>query len=185
MEDEIIIQLFWERSQKALVLTKEKYGQRMHRVAANILRDSRDAEEAVSDAFMKLWSSIPPARPKYLLSYACRLSRNAAIDILRQSQRMKRDCRNEVLFSELEECLPDAGDPAAKLEEQELAAAINQYLATIDSVSRKLFVRRYFAMDELSELAKDFGMTRHDVSVRLYRVRQKLRKFLEKEGVAI
>lgn len=185
MEDEIIIQLFWERSQKALVLTEQKYGNLMHRVASNILRDPRDAEEAVSDAGMKLWNSIPPNRPNNLLSYAVRLSRNAAIDILREQRRQKRDNRNEVLFSELEECLPDTGDPAARLEEQELAALINRYLGTIDSISRKLFVRRYFAMDELSELAKDFGMTRHDVSVRLYRVRQKLRKFLEKEGVAI
>lgn len=185
MEDEIIIQLFWERSQKALTLTGQKYGNLMQRVASNILRDHRDAEEAVSDAYMKLWNSIPPNRPGSLLSYALRLSRNAAIDILRERQRQKRDSRNEVLFSELEECLPDNGDPAARLEEQELAALINQYLGTIDSISRKLFVRRYFAMDELSELAKDFGMTRHDVSVRLYRVRQKLRKFLEKEGVAI
>lgn len=185
MEDEIIIQHFWERSQKALVLTQQKYGHLMQRIAANILRDSRDAEEAVSDAYLKLWNSIPPNRPASLSAYAVRLSRNAAIDILREGRRLKRDNRNEVLFSELEECLPDFCDPAARLEEQELADLINRYLGTIDSISRRLFVRRYFAMDELPELAKDFGMTRHEVSARLYRVRQKLKKYLEKEGVAI
>lgn len=181
----MIIQLFWERSQKALALTEQKYGRLMRRVASNILQDPRDAEEAVADACIKLWNSIPPNRPRYLLSYAVRLSRNAAIDIQRQNCRQKRDSRNEVLFSELEECLPDHNDPAARLEEQELVSLINRYLGTTDPISRKLFVRRYFAMDELSELAKDFGMTRHEVSARLYRVRQRLQKFLEKEGVAL
>ena len=185
MEDEAIIQLYWNRSEEAVVQTEHKYGKLLMRIAKNILRDSRDAEEAVWDTYTHLWDSIPPQRPKKLLAYAARLSRNAALDILRRKQSQKRDDRGDVLFSELDGCLPSLDDPSARLEEQELVRLINTYLLSLDKLSRVLFVRRYFGMDELSELASDFGMTKNAVNVRLYRVRQGLREHLQKEGVAV
>ena len=185
MEDEAIIQLFWNRSEEAVVRIEEKYGKLLMRIAKNILRDSRDAEEAVWDTYSHLWNSIPPEKPRKLLAYAARLSRNAALDILRKKQSQKRDDRGDVLFSELEDCLPTIGHLSEKLEEQELVLLINTYLLSLDKLSRILFVRRYFAMDELDELASDFGMTKNAVNVRLYRVRQGLREHLQKEGVAV
>jgi len=185
MEDEAIIELYWNRSEEAVVQTEHKYGRLLLRVAGNVLRDDRDAEEAVWDTYNHLWNSIPPQRPKRLLAYAAKLSRNAALDILRRKHSQKRDARSDVLFSELDVCLPSADDPSAHLEEQELVLLINTYLLSLDRLSRVLFVRRYFAMDTLDALASDFGMTKNAVNVRLHRVRQGLREHLTKEGVAV
>lgn len=185
MEDERIVKLFWERSQEALAQTQQKYGRLLRRVAGNILEDPRDAEEAVSDAYMRLWNAIPPARPQNLTAFAVRLSRNAAFDLARQKHRKKRDDRSDLLFSELDECIPSREDTAARLEERELAELMNRWLGTLDGDSRRLFVRRYFYQDGLEELAADFGLTKHNVSVRLYRLRQGLKRCLEKEGVAV
>ena len=191
MEDEAIIQLYWDRSEEAVVQTERKYGKLLMRISKNILRDGRDAEEAVWDTYSHLWNSIPPERPKKLLAYAARLSRNAALDILRKKHSQKRDERGDVLFSELDACLPSAEDPSTRLEEQELVLlqlllrVPKNYLLSLDKLSRVLFVRRYFGMDELDELASDFGMTKNAVNVRLYRVKQGLREHLQKEGVAV
>lgn len=185
MEDDKIIQLFWARSQDALALTQQKYGKLLLHIAGNILHDPRDVEEAAADTYMRLWNSIPPNRPQHLQSYVAKLSRNAALDILRRKKRGKRDSRSDILFSELDACIPSSEDIGARLEEQELVALINRYLGTLDTTSRSLFIRRYFAMDELEELASDFGMSKHTVSARLYRVRKGLQKFLKKEGVAV
>ena len=185
MEDEAIIELYWNRSEEAVVQTEHKYGRLLLRVAGNVLRDDRDAEEAVWDTYNHLWNSIPPQRPKRLLAYAAKLSRNAALDILRRKHSQKRDARSDVLFSELDVCLPSADDPSVHLEEQELVLLINTYLLSLDRLSRVLFVRRYFAMDTLDALASDFGMTKNAVNVRLHRVRQGLREHLQKEGVAV
>ena len=106
MEDGTIIRLFWERSQDALALLDKKYGRLLRHIARNILPDGRDAEEAVSDAYLHLWNSIPPNRPEQLLAYAAKCSRNAALNILQSQRRKKRDGRSDVLFSELDECLP-------------------------------------------------------------------------------
>lgn len=185
MEDEAIIQLYWDRKEEAVIQTEHKYGRLLLRVAKNILRDSRDAEEAVWDAYNHLWNSIPPQRPHKLLAYAASLSRNAALDILRKRQSQKRDDRGDVLFSELDACLPSMDDPSARLEEQELVLQINTYLLSVDKLSRVLFVRRYYTMDTIDALASDFGMTKNAVNVRLYRVRQGLKEHLQKEGVAV
>lgn len=185
MEDETIVRLFFDRSQEALSLLERKYGRLLRHISGNILRDPRDAEEAVSDAYMKLWDSIPPERPMSLMAYAARLSRNAALDILRRGGRQKRRSAADVLFSELDECLPGGGDPEERLAGRELAELMDRYLRTLDADSRSLFIRRYFSMDELEELAADFGMTKNAVSVRLHRIRRGLQNYLKKEGVAI
>lgn len=185
MEDETIVQLFYARSQDALIMTAHKYERLLYRIAGNILCDPRDAEEAVEDAYLRLWNSIPPNRPKQFQAYAVKLCRNAALDILRHNHRGKRDSRSDILFSELDACLPSPGEIGARLEERELAALINRYLGTLDSGSRQLFVRRYFFQEPLEALAKDTGLTKHAVSTRLYRIRKGLQKHLKKEGVAI
>lgn len=185
MEDDIIIQLFWARSQDALAQTQSKYGNLLLHIAGNILHDPRDAEEAAADTYLRLWNSIPPNRPQYLQAYAAKLARNAALDILRTKYRGKRDNRSDILFSELDACIPSPQDIGARLDEQELAAMINRYLRTLDSTSRNLFIRRYFAMEELDELAADFAMAKHTISSRLYRIRKGLQQYLRKEGIAV
>ena len=185
MNDESIVALYLARSEEAVVQTEIKYGRLLTRVAKSILRDSRDAEEAVWDAYTHLWNSIPPQHPKRLMAYAAKLCRNAALDILRKRQSQKRDDRGDVLFSELEDCLPWDGDVGAKLEERELVLMINTYLLTLDKPSRVIFVRRYFMMEELDSIASSLGMSRNAVNVRLHRVRNGLRKHLNKEGVAV
>ena len=109
MDDEKITALFWERSQTALELVDRKYGGILRSAALNILKDPRDAEEVVSDTYMKLWDSIPPQRPRQLLAYAAKINRNGALMALRQKHRQKRDGRGDVLYSELDECLASAG----------------------------------------------------------------------------
>lgn len=183
MEDETIIQLFWERSQDAVALFDRKYGKLLRRITANVLGDKRDAEEVVADAYMKLWDSIPPKRPEHLLSYAVRISRNAAYDVVRRQGRAKRGGRADLCLSELDECIPSSLDVEAAADARMVSELIDRYLGTLDKETRALFVRRYFSMDELGELAADFGLTAHAVSARLYRVRQGLKAYLQKEGV--
>ena len=185
MEDETIIQLFWERSQDAVAELDRKYGRLLHRITGNILDDKRDAEEVVEDTYMKLWSSIPPERPRYLPAYAVKLSRNAAYDLLRRKNRLKRGGNADLCLSELDQCIPSRLDVEAEGEAQAVTELIDLYLATLDRETRAMFVRRYFSMDRLDTLAEDFGLTKNAISTRLTRARRGLREALEKEGVLI
>jgi len=183
MNDEAIVRLFWERSHQAIVHIRERYGSMILSICKSILKDFRDAEEAAEDTYLRLWNSIPPNCPENLQAYSAKVSRNAALDLIRTKNRRKRDSRCEILFSELDQCLPDFSDPAKRLEEQELVQLINNYLKTLDAQSRKLFILRYFSMEELDTLSGRFGMKKQAISARLYRIRKGLRTFLEKEGI--
>ena len=157
----------------------------LRRISYGILRQNQDAEEVVNDSYMQLWDAIPPEQPRYLSAYAARIVRNMALMRLQHRQRQKRDSRQDVLLSELEECLPSPSDPEAEVEAAETQEIINDWLDTLPPRDRSIFVRRYFSMDGLEHIAADFGMTANAVAVRLHRLRAALKNHLIKEDVTL
>ncbi|MBQ6464875.1 MAG: sigma-70 family RNA polymerase sigma factor [Oscillospiraceae bacterium] len=185
MEDSQIIALFIERSEQAIAELDRKYGAAVKRTAANILSDRLDVEECVNDAYLGVWNSIPPQRPSPLVSYVCRIARNLAVNRWHANTARKRSANYELVLDELEDCLPSGADVETELEAKELTAAIDRFLAALSREDRFLFVRRYWYADPVSELAALTGGSADRVSVRLFRLREKLRKTLTKEGLLV
>ena len=183
MEDARIIELFFERSEQAIAGLSEKYGPTCLRIAENILNDRSDAEECVNDAYLAVWNAIPPEKPQALLSYVCRIVRNLALKKHRANTAGKRGSRCDIALDEIAECLPSASDVESEFEAKRAAESINAFLASLDKESRVLFVRRYWFSDPVSDIAADFGRSGHYISVRLSRIRKKLKNHLEKEGI--
>ena len=185
LEDREIIDLFFERSEQAIAELDRKYGAAVKRTAANILSDRLDVEECVNDAYLGVWNSIPPQRPSPLVSYVCRIARNLAVNRWHANAAQKRSANYSLVLDELEDCLPSGADVETELEAKELTAAIDRFLATLSHEDRFLFVRRYWYADPVSELAALTGGSADRVSVRLFRLREKLRKTLTKEGLLV
>ena len=184
IDDEKIIELFFERSEQAIQELDIKYGKICHSLSYNIVNSRRDAEECVNDAWLGAWNSIPPQRPDPLRAYVCRIVRNLSLKKLRANSALKRSSRFEVSLSELEDCIS-----AHSLDEQlaagELSAQINAFLAALRRDDRVMFVRRYWFAQPLSEIADAFGTTENNVSVRLGRIRRKLHTYLERKEVTL
>ena len=184
MEDLTIVDLYWNRDEDAILYTQRKYGALCQTIAHNILGNREDAEECVNDAYLKVWNSIPPQRPQSLVAFLSRIVRNISLDRYRHNHAEKRNRGADVMFSELEECLSDDSvldfSGGAGITE-----AINRFLKTLDQESRILFVRRYYYMDSNETLAKTFLMNENTVRQRLYRMREKLKVLLEKEGIGL
>lgn len=183
MEDDKVIDLFFDRSERGILALKEKYGSRALSVASNILPDPRDAEEVVNDAIQVLWQRIPPERPQHLWAYFSLVVRNIGYDRLDRQNAAKRDPRSEVCLSELESCLSGGIDPHAILEAKEISEIINRFLQELSQKDRILFLRRYYYFDDCAKIAKRLGMTRSAVNTRLHRLRNQLRQVLEEEDV--
>lgn len=183
MEDKEILDLYWARSEQAILETGRKYGAPVRRVALNILRDEQDAEECVNDTWLGAWNSIPPKRPDPLLTYLCKIARNAALSRRRASLAQKRNSSFDVALDELEGCLAAPGSPERDYDARELAAAVNGFLATLSHEDRYAFLRRYWYGDGVSQIAEQMGCQGHRLSVRLSRVRKNLKNYLEKEGL--
>ena len=134
---------------------------------------------------MQLWDAIPPEQPRYLSAYAARIVRNMALMRLQHRQRQKRDSRQDVLLSELSECLGSNRDPGEHMEAEETLALINGWLRTLKKQDRLLFTRRYFTLQSIESIAADMGMTPNAVSIRLCRLRTALRQELRKEDISV
>ena len=181
MEDREIIDLYFARSERAIRETERKYGRQVQGVAYGILRNRADAEECAGDTWMRAWNAMPPQRPDRLGAWLMRVARNLSLDRLRRSGAMKRG-ETALALDELTEVVADVRDEA---DDGEIMAVVNGFLARQRQVNRVMFLRRYWYMDGVPEIARRVGRTEGAVRVTLYRMRKGLRAALEKEGIAI
>lgn len=185
LDDRKIIELFFERSEQAIVELSNKYGSVCTKVAFNILNNKQDTEECVNDAYLGTWNTVPPQNPKPLLSYVCRIVRNLAIKRYHANTAAKRNSIYDVALDELENCFPSFASVEYEFSAMETARMIDAFLETLDQKNRIMFVRRYWHSDSIDDLAKLFYTSNHNISVRLSRTREKLKKYLIKEGVTL
>ena len=182
MEDSKIISLFFERSEQAIEELEKKYGAAVRRTAANILGDRQDVEECVNDTYLRVWDSIPPHAPEPLAGYVCAIARNLAVNRYHANHAAKRGGNYDLILNEMQECIPSGVNVESDYEAKALSAAINSFLATLSREDRFLFVRRYWYADSVAGLAAMTHSSANRISVRLFRLREKLRITLMKEG---
>ena len=185
LEDSKIIDLFFERSEQAIDELSRKYGPAVKKTAANILNDRLDVEECVNDTYLRTWDSIPPQSPNPLVSYGCKIARNLAINRYHANRAEKRNRGFDLILDEMEECIPSGVNVETELEAKELSVAINSFLYSLNDEDRFLFIRRYWYADSVSDLSAMTGGSPNRVSLRLFRVREKLKKRLIKEGFLV
>jgi len=186
MDDNMIINLYWERSESAITETANKYGDYCAKIAMNILRNKEDSDECVNDTYFKTWNSIPTQRPNILMAFLGRITRNLSLDKYKKRNAQKRGGNEiELLLSELENCVPSNSDVESEYEKGSIAKIIDSFLYSVDSESRIIFVRRYWYADSIESIAERFNMSESKVKSMLFRTRNKLKIYLEKEGVNI
>ncbi len=184
MDDAAIVALFWARSEDAIREAEKRYGSYCAAIAGRILSDPEDTRECLNDLWLAVWRSIPPQRPENLRCYLGKLIRNLAISRRRSTRRQKRGGgETELVLEELGECVSGGTEPEQALEARVLCEALDRWLAALPLRDRQLFVNRYFYVRSVPELAETAGMSRANVNSTLYRLRKKLREYLEKEGL--
>ena len=185
MTDTEIINLFFERSEQAIDELAKKHGSAVARVARNILGNEQDTEECVNDTYLGAWNAIPPHRPSPLRTFVCKIARNLATMKYHANTAKKRNSQYDLALDELEDYLADKSGVEEAYEAKELAKAINGFMATLKYSDRFIFTRRYWYSDPVQDIAKMAHSTTNSVTVRLFRIREKLRHYLEKEGLLV
>ncbi|MBO5071055.1 MAG: sigma-70 family RNA polymerase sigma factor [Roseburia sp.] len=184
MDDRQIIELYHERSEAAISETADKYGRFCHYIAVNILHNEQDSEECVNDTWLRAWNAMPPQRPNKLSAFLGKITRNLALDKYKFYSREKRG-GGQVAFAleELAECVPAPNNTEQAVTDKMLVSILNEFLATLPAEKRKIFVRRYWYLSPVVEIAKDFSLSESNVKIILHRTRAKLKHVLEKEGI--
>ena len=183
MEDEKIVELYLRRDETAIACTGEKFGRRLRSLAYGIVEDRQTAEECENDTYLKAWNAIPPHEPRtYLYAFLARITRHVSLNQCREQNRLKRRAYLCELTAEMEECIPAPDDVACQVDDRALGEAINGFLGTLSEEKRNMFLRRYWYLDPMAEIAGRFGVSESKVKTTLYRCRARLRQYLEKEG---
>ena len=183
MEDAEIVALYWARNEDAITQTKAKYGAYLNRVANNILADLEDSQECVSDTLLAAWRSMPDNRPKNLRTYLGKITRQVSIDLYRRRKRMKRYASEYAIsLEELGDSFTDGRTPEDELNARLLTETVNRFLRTLPDEARNTFIGRYYFFDSVKNVARYCGLSESKCKSMLYRTRQSLKVYLQKEG---
>ena len=185
MEDSKIIELFFERSDRAVECVSEKYGRGLLSLSYNILQNRQDAEECVNDTYVVLWNTIPPERPDPLFAYTCKITRNISLARRKYNTAQKRNAAGNVSLEEIGDVISDECEQVAGLERNELASILGSWLDTLDERNFYVFMHRYWFMDSVSAIAVELGVSEQAVYLRLERLKKKLKVYLKARGVLI
>ena len=183
MEDKQIVDLYWARSEAAITETDKKYGRYCHYIAYQVLSNDSDAEEIVNDTYLKTWTTVPPNYPDPLKAYVGMISNQLALNRYDEKTAAKRGSgKMPLVFHELDECVGDYDESADLGESLALRDALNKFIWSLPKKTRNIFVRRYWYASSVAEIADEYGMKESNVAMLMFRTRQKLKEFLQKEG---
>lgn len=185
IDDEKIIELFFERSEQAIRELDIKYGKICHSLSYNIVNSRRDAEECVNDAYLGAWNAIPPVHPNPLLSYIVKIVRNISLKIYWRKEAAKRSGHYKIALEEIEGYIADQKTVEDEIEARELACIIGEFLDTLTLENRVIFMRRYWFADSYKDIAEFVGLTEKKISVRLTRIREKMKQYLIEREVFV
>ncbi len=186
MDDNDIIQLYWDRNEQAIRITSDKYGHYCKAIARNILNNEEDAEECVNDTYLNAWNSMLTHWPKQLETFLGKITRNLSFNKYKHDHAEKRGSGEITLvLDELTDCVSDTDNVEQVLDHQELIKAISSFVRSFSENKRNLFVRRYWYADSVSAIANDTGMLQGTVSKTLERTRKQLKAYLTERGFEI
>lgn len=186
MEDREIVDLYWAREERAITETERKYGRYCYSIAHNILLSYEDSEECVNDTYLKAWGAMPQHRPNRLGAFLGKITRNLALNRWEHFNAEKRGAgQMPLVLDELQESIPASDTTEQLIDDWALTDLLNWFLASLHPETRKIFMRRYWYLSSIKEIAADYDMSQSSVKMSLMRTRKKLKNLLEKEGIAL
>ena len=185
MEDEKIIDLYFERNENAVAETALKYGRMLRAIAYGILKNHQDSEECENDTYHVVWNKIPPERPSYFSAFLGRIVRNISFGKYNYNNAAKRNPDVEVSLSELENCISAGNTTEQHYDCQRTAKYISDFLKKLPVTKRVIFIRRYWYCDSILQISEKYGFSESKVKSMLMRIRNELRKHLERQGVRV
>lgn len=175
MEDKEIIELFFARDQKGIAALVEKYGRLCRQVSMNVLGSLEDVDECLNDTWLAAWNQIPPRRPTSLAAYVAKITKNLSLKKYRDDRKKYRDTEIELCLDEMAECTSDQQTES----EDELREIIEKFLDSLSAENRVIFVKRYWFDESIKDMAAETGLSENSVSVKLHRLRKRLKKYLQ------
>ena len=122
---------------------------------------------------------------RQLLSYIVKIVRNISLKIYWRKEAAKRSSHYTIAMEEIEACIADQKTVEDEIEARELARIIEDFLDTLTVENRVIFMRRYWFSDSYKDIAELVGLSEKNISVRLTRIREKMKQYLIEREVFV
>ena len=182
MDDQLIKKLFFDRSENAIPALVEKYGDICRKIASNILKDERDVDECLNDAYMAAWKQIPVDAPRRLDAYLYGIVRHLALKKHRDNTAKKRNTYYDRNMEDLAEQLSSGDLVHDQWKEKEFRKCLNTFLLRQKQIDRDIFIRKYWYAASDAEIAEITHKSENYIRVHAHRTKKRLQKCLEEEG---
>ncbi len=183
MNDADIIKLYLSRDERAVEETARSYGALCRSVAKGILASDEDIEECLNDTYLALWRSIPPNISEKASAYFAAVARRTALRRVEHDGRQKRSPTLQLSLDELGEVADDG--ICDTLDAQETARLVGEFLKGGKKTVRCVFIRRYYFLDTVADIARMYSCSESKVKNMLWRCRKRLREYLLRAGVSL
>ena len=186
MDDDKIVELYWERDEKAIEETDFKYKKYLFSIAYNVVYDRLDCEECLNDTYLGAWNAIPPTKPSVLKAFLTTIIRRIAIK--RYHSNLKQSVipsEMTVSLSELEDFVAGDGDVDSEFDAERLGRVISDFVRSLSERRQFIFMSRYYVADPIDTIASDLSLSRSMVNKELAAIRSALKEKLESEGYSI
>jgi RNA polymerase sigma-70 factor (ECF subfamily) len=183
MDDDKIVELYWERNEKAIEETDFKYKKYLFSIAYNVVHDRLDCEECLNDTYLGAWNAIPPSKPNVLKAFLTTITRRIAIK--RYHNNMRKNLipsEMTVSLSELEDFIAGDEDVDADFDAERLGRVISDFVRSLHERKQFIFMSRYYIADSIDTIARDLSLSRSMVNKELAAIRSALKEKLESEG---
>lgn len=186
MDDDKIVELYWERDEKAIEETDFKYKKYLFSIAYNVVYDRLDCEDCLNDTYLGAWNAIPPTKPSVLKAFLTTITRRIAIK--RYHSNLKQSVipsEMTVSLSELEDFVAGDGDVDSEFDAERLGRVISDFVRSLSERRQFIFMSRYYVSDPIDTIASDLSLSRSMVNKELAAIRSALKEKLESEGYSI
>ena len=186
LDDEKIVELYWQRSENAIEETDLKYKRYLVSIAYNIVHDSLDCEECLNDTYVGAWNAMPPAKPNLLKAFLTTIMRRVAVN--RYHYNAKKSVipsEMTVSLSEMEAFLTEDTTAEDVFNAAQVGKLISSYLRSLSQRRRFIFMSRYYVANTVDKIATDLGLSRSTVNKELAFIRSGLKAHLEREGYTL
>ena len=183
MREEEIIELFNNRDETVLKVVETKYTNLCKTVGYKVLNSEEDVLECFNDTLLALWNQIPPDSPNSMVAYISKIMRNQSLKKVAYNFAEKRNVKKVPSLDELDSIITCNQSVEDDVLVRELKTAINSFIRTQKEVDRVIFVRRYWLMEDIPEIANVCQESVNYISVHLNRMKSRLKKYLKTEGL--
>ena len=186
LDDEKIIDLYWERNEQAIDETEFKYKNYLYVIIYNILNEKLDCEECLNDTYLGAWNAMPPSRPDALKVFLTVIARRAAIKRYHRRIRQRAvPSEMTVSLSEIEAFVSGDDDVAENFDAERLGRIISDFVRSLTQRRQFIFMSRYYAAESIDDIAKNLNLSRSMINKELKAIRESLRQTLQKEGYSV